>query len=81
MATTAKVDILEERMKNLIKTNSDAHQLIMEQIECLNEKLDKAFVTRLEFDPVRRVAYGLVAGLASITIVILTIAIKFALER
>lgn len=55
-----KINVLEERMKNLIKTNFDDHKNILEQIECINKKLDEAFVTKVEFDPIKKVVYGLV---------------------
>ena len=58
--TTNKVSILEERMKNLIKTNSDDHNLIIKQVEEINEKLDKMFVTKSEFDPIKNVVYGMI---------------------
>jgi len=58
--TTNKVNILEERMKNLIKTNSDDHNLIIKQVEEINEKLDKMFVTKSEFDPIKNVVYGMI---------------------
>ena len=58
--TTNKVSILEERMKNLIKTNSDDHNLIIKQVEEINEKLDKVFVTKSEFDPIKNVVYGMI---------------------
>ena len=66
--TNGKVDILEERMKNLIKTNSDDHKVILEQIKCINEKLDQAFVTKIEFAPVKNVVWGLLGTIGTVLI-------------
>lgn len=55
-----KTDILEVEMKNLAKTNSDDHKNILDQISCINGKLDELFVTKDEFNPIRNVVYGMV---------------------
>ena len=55
-----KADILEIEVKNLVKTNTNEHQVILEQIVGVNEKLDEAFVTKIEFTPIKNVVYGLV---------------------
>ena len=64
-----KADVIEIEMKNLIKTNSDDHKDILEKIDGIDEKLDKAFVTKIEFTPVKNVVYGLV-GLLLTTVVV-----------
>ncbi len=66
-----KTDLLELEMKNLIQTNSDDHKAILEQIECINKKLDEAFVTKVEFTPVKNVVYGLVGLLLTAVVVAL----------
>ena len=66
-----KADIIELEMKNLIKTNSDDHKDILEKIECISEKLDEAFVTKIEFTPVKNIVYGLVGLLLTGIIVAL----------
>lgn len=54
------VNILNERMDNLIKENSKEHRNILSKIEGIDDKLDKAFVTKTEFKPVKALVYGLV---------------------
>lgn len=54
------VSILNERMDNLIKENSKEHRNILSKIEGIDDKLDKAFVTKTEFKPVKALVYGLV---------------------
>ncbi len=66
-----KTDLLELEMKNLIQTNSDDHRDILEKIECISKKLDDAFVTKIEFTPVKNVVYGLVGLLLTSVIVAL----------
>jgi hypothetical protein len=56
-----KADLLEREVKNLKDQNSDEHKNILEEIACINEKLDKGFVTRAEFEPVRSVVWGIVS--------------------
>jgi len=56
-----KIEVIEERMNNLIKQNSKEHEEILETIKVINEKLDQTFITKEQFDPVKRIVYGLVA--------------------
>lgn len=65
MATPA---VLEERMNNMIRENSEAHSAILAQVTEMNikfdeicEKFDKKYVTQDRFGPVEKVVYGLVA--------------------
>lgn len=58
---TLRVGILEERVCNMIKENSKEHNEILDQIERINEKLDVVFVTKAEFDPIKRGFYGVVS--------------------
>ena len=57
---STKVDVLEERMNNIIESNTKEHKEIMVQIASINEKLDNTFVTKTEFTPVRAIVFGMV---------------------
>ena len=50
---TAKLDVLEERVANMLKQNGDEHKAIMQEVAKINDKLDELFVTKNEFNPVK----------------------------
>jgi len=49
----AKLDVLEERVANMLKQNGDEHKAIMQEVAKINDKLDELFVTKNEFNPVK----------------------------
>jgi predicted ATP-grasp superfamily ATP-dependent carboligase len=55
-----RVSVLEERMNNMCKQNNLDHSEILKKIEEIDHKLDVVFVTKTEFDPVKRIVFGLV---------------------
>jgi len=58
-----KLSVLEERVSNMIRENSEEHAEILKNIKCLSEKFDKlpeTFVSRSEFEPISKIVYGLV---------------------
>ena len=50
---TAKLDVLEERVANMLKQNGEEHKAIMQEVAKINNKLDELFVTKNEFNPVK----------------------------
>lgn len=57
-----KIEILEERLKNFIEENGQQHQQILDQIECIQKKLDSKYVSLERFAPIEKLVYSL-AGL------------------
>lgn len=55
-----KTAVLEERVNNMIVENTKEHQTILTEIGNINTKLDKMFVKKDEFTPVRNIVYGAV---------------------
>jgi len=66
--------VLEERVNNLINTNKKEHALLsksqdeikkqLERITTKLDELDKDFVTRKEFTPVKVIAFSIVGGIS-----------------
>ena len=54
-------EVLEERMNNLIRENSKDHQVIINKIDNLCKKLDRHYLTKLEFRPYK-VAMNIMGG-------------------
>lgn len=69
--TSAKVDVLEERIKNMLCENTKEHKSILDEIEAINKKLDETFVTRAEFGPIQKIVYGMVGIVLTAAIVAL----------
>lgn len=68
MKDIVKLNVLEERVKNMETQNSKEHTTILISVEAINKKLDDGFVTKDEFVPVQKIAYGLV-GLVCLTVI------------
>lgn len=55
------IDVIEERVCNLKKQNDIDHATILVRIQELNDKIDGVFVTKERFQPVEKIAYGLIS--------------------
>ena len=55
-----KLNVLQERVDNMIRENSDEHAEILKKIGEINNKLDTIFVTQTEFRPVKSIVLGMV---------------------
>ena len=58
-----KINVLEERLTNMIRENSEEHTKILKSIDHLSAKVDnlqECFVSKKEFDPVKNITYGIV---------------------
>ena len=59
-----KLNVLQERVDNMIRENSDEHAEILKSINTLSDKFDRLpeiFVTNSRFAPVEKVVYGIVS--------------------
>jgi hypothetical protein len=65
-----KVEVLEERMNNLIDQNTKEHKEIVRMVTDINNKLDNMFLTKNEFEPykwaIRLVGGAVITGLVAI---------------
>ena len=55
-----KLNVLEERVCNMIKTNNADHAQILKKIEEIDKKLDNQFVSQVEFRPIKAIVMGMV---------------------
>ena len=58
--SNVKLNVLEERVCNMIKTNNSDHAEILKKIEEIDEKLDRNFVPLNRYLPIEKIVYGLV---------------------
>lgn len=59
-----KLEVMEERVANMLKQNGIEHQEIKDAIQAINDKLDAAFVTKTEFEPYKRAIIFVVTAVA-----------------
>jgi thiosulfate reductase cytochrome b subunit len=59
MTTNTRLAVIEQQLKQ----NDTDHKEIKSLICDINDKLDQVFVTKSEFDPIKKVVYGLVAAI------------------
>jgi hypothetical protein len=60
-----KVAVIEERVNNLSKQNCADHKEIIEAIGQINQSLTRAYVTKSEFEPYKRVIIGTISIVAT----------------
>ena len=58
-SNSSKIDVMEERVCNMIKTNNSDHAEILKKIEEINSKLDHNFVPISRFTPIEKIVYGM----------------------
>ena len=54
------LNVLEERVGNMVKTNNSDHAEILKKIEEINTKLDHNFVPINRYLPIEKIVYGMV---------------------
>lgn len=72
-----KADLLEQTMNEFKEQNNDDHEEILKQIGEIDTKLDKAFVTKTEWEPYKKAIWIVVSTFILATVgAILKLVIK-----